>query len=164
MIIRKMEPADWNAVSHIYTEGLFAGNTTFQTKCPNWKQWDSTHLKACRLVAEEEGEIRGWAALRPVSSRPVYAGVAEVSVYILEKYRRLGIGSALLRALVICSEKAGIWTLQSSILRENSASLRLHVRCGFRVVGFRERIGRDKYGAWRDTVLLERRSDKVGIA
>jgi L-amino acid N-acyltransferase YncA len=126
-----------------------------------WERWDASHLHGCRLVARSGKIIKGWAALSPVSSRCVYAGVAETSVYVGDKYRREGVGRALLEALVSASEKAGIWTLQAGVFPENGASLKLHERCGFRTVGRRERIGRMN-GVWRDTLLLERRSEIVG--
>ncbi|MFL6230739.1 MAG: GNAT family N-acetyltransferase [Pyrinomonadaceae bacterium] len=159
--IREMRANDWERVRAIYLEGIATGDATFETGVPAWEAWDAAHLKACRLVARIGGEIEGWAALSPVSSRCVYGGVAEVSVYVGERARGRGLGRALLASLVEASERAGLWTLQAGVLGENAASIRLHERCGFRVVGTRARLGKLK-GAWRDVVLLERRSETVG--
>ena len=161
--IRLMESSDWDAVAGIYQAGMDTNLATFQTECPSYEEWDASHLKCCRLVAvDESGSVIGWAALSPVSSRCVYAGVAEISVYISSDWRSKGIGNALLDALATASEREGIWTLQSGIMADNIASIRLHEKCGYRMVGFRERIGRDRNGKWRDTVLMERRSITVG--
>lgn len=157
-----MEADDWNAVRAIYLEGIATGNATFEKSAPDWEKWDGEHLRACRLVARSEREVIGWAALSPVSGRCIYAGVAEVSVYVAERVRGGGIGLALLSALVLASEQEGIWTLQAGIFPENTASIELHKRAGFRVVGTRERLGRMD-GRWRDVVLMERRSATVGI-
>ncbi len=156
-----MRPEDWPAVSTIYMEGIAAGDATFETEVPPWEQWDRVHLGICRLVARWGSEVVGWAALTPVSGRCVYAGVAEVSVYVDEALRGRGIGVQLLRALVRASELEGIWTLQAGIFPENEASVRMHERCGFRLVGRRERLGKVN-GRWRDVLLLERRSRVVG--
>jgi phosphinothricin acetyltransferase len=137
------------------------GNATLETEVPTWGDWDAAHLPAGRFVAIHEGQVLGWAALTPASGRCVYAGVAEVSVYVAPKAQRQGVGTALLQALVDASEQEGIWTLQSGILAENKASLVLHERCGFRAVGRRERLGKLN-GVWRDVILLERRSQVVG--
>ncbi len=156
--IRNLNEADWPEVSLIYLQGMDTGLATFETCCPEFSQWDAAHLKACRLAATQEGKVIGWAALTPVSGRCVYAGVAEVSVYVARDHWGKGAGKALLLELIRCSEENGFWTLQSGILQENTASIRLHERCGFRMVGYRERIGRDRLGQWRNTVLMERRS------
>ena len=156
--IRKLGEGDWPEASLIYQQGMDTGLATFETRCPSYPEWDAAHLKACRLAALEEGKVIGWAALTPVSGRCVYAGVAEVSVYVARDHWGKGAGRALLTELIRHSEECGFWTLQSGILRENAASIRLHERCGFRMVGWRERIGRDRSGQWRDTVLMERRS------
>jgi L-amino acid N-acyltransferase YncA len=153
-----MAPNDWSAVVEIYDEGIRMRMATFETAAPAWAEWDGAHLPGGRLVAEEGGEVVGWAALSPTSSRPCYSGVAEVSVYVAERARGRGIGRSLLELLVEESEAAGLWTLQASVFPENRASVALHHRCGFRTVGIRERIARLD-GAWRDTVLLERRSE-----
>lgn len=157
-----MIPADWPAVAAIYLEGIRTGHATFQTEAPGWEEWDRAHLPQCRLLATVADQTAGWAALSPVSSRRVYAGVAEVSVYVGEDFRGHGIGLMLLEQLVAESETHGFWTLQSGIFPENTGSLRIHEKCGFRVLGRRERIG--KMGeVWRDTLLLERRSELVGL-
>ncbi|HPE16655.1 MAG TPA: N-acetyltransferase family protein [Oscillospiraceae bacterium] len=158
MVIRNMRPSDWDDVARIYTEGIQTGSATFETVCPTWEKWNAAHLRPCRLVAEEAGEAAGWAALTPVSSRCVYEGVAEVSIYIAADRRGSGVGRALLGALIDASGKAGFWTLQSSIFEGNTASIRLHRACGFRTVGLRERIARDRDGVWRNIVLMERRA------
>src|SRR5215210_3680714 len=160
--IEKMLPGHWPQVRAVYVEGLATGDATFETEAPDWERWDASHLRACRLVAFGEGErVAGWAALSPVSAREVYAGVAEVSVYVGAEFRGRGVGRMLLQALVQASESEGIWTLQAGIFPENVASVALHESCGFREVGRRERVGKLK-GRWRDTVLLERRSRTVG--
>ncbi len=157
-----MRPEDWDAVRAIYMEGIATGNSTFEQSAPDWPAWDQGHLPSCRLVARVDGEVLGWTALSPVSGRRVYAGVAEFSIYVAERARGRGIGAALLQALIDASEQEGIWTLQSGIFPENTASLELCRRCGFRVVGTRERIG-SMDGRWRDVVLLERRSAIAGV-
>ena len=152
----------WPEVRRIYEQGIATRNATFATEAPDWTEWDGRHLPTCRLVALRDGEIIGWAALSAVSSRHVYRGVQEVSVYIAESARGQGIGSQLLTALVAESERNGIWTLQAGIFAENTASIRLHERAGFRLVGRRERVG-CLHGQWRDTILMERRSKSVGV-
>jgi len=163
--LRPMTPDDWPAVSWIYAEGLATGDASFETDPPDWSVWDAGHLKSCRTVAVSgegrEEEVLGWAALSPVSSRCVYGGVGEVSVYVAERARGRGLGRTLLNRLVVESESAGLWTLQAGVFPENRASIRIHERCGFRTVGVRERVGR-LAGRWRDTVLMERRSPTVG--
>jgi len=160
--IKPMGREHWPEVLRIYLEGIATGNATFETEAPSWEKWDGSHLPNCRLIAQEESKILGWAALSPVSSRRVYAGVAEVSVYVAEAARGKGIGKSLLSALIESSEHCGVWTLQAGIFPENTASITVHKSLGFREVGRRERIG--KMGdAWRDVVLLERRSAKLGI-
>ena len=157
MTIAPMAVSHWEAVRAIYLEGIATGNATFQQTAPSWEEWDAGHLSVCRLVALQEGEVFGWAALSAVSKRPVYAGVAEVSIYVQANRRAKGVGNALLTALVEESERAGLWTLQAGIFPENAASIELHKRCGFRVVGVRERLG-CMNGWWRDVVLMERRA------
>jgi phosphinothricin acetyltransferase len=157
-----MTAADWPAIRAIYDEGLATGNATFEVVAPDWPAWDAAHRPDCRLVAWQDGQIIGWAALAPVSSRPVYAGVAEVSIYVAKVSRGRGVGRILLSALIEASETAGVWTLQAGIFPENAASLALHRACGFRIVGRRERLGLHK-GVWRDALLLERRSSRVGV-
>jgi len=160
--VEAMRDSDWPAVREIYREGIETGDATFQTAAPDWAKWDAGHLRHSRLVARREGSIGGWAALSAVSRRECYAGVAEVSVYIAGEHRGRGLGRRLLAALIVESEAHGIWTLQAGIFPENRASIALHKRLGFREVGVRERIGQ-RDGRWRDTVLLERRSQSVGI-
>jgi phosphinothricin acetyltransferase len=160
--VEAMRDSDWPAVREIYGEGIETGDATFQTAAPDWAKWDAGHLRHSRLVARREGSIGGWAALSAVSRRECYAGVAEVSVYIAGEHRGRGLGRRLLAALIVESEAHGIWTLQAGIFPENRASIALHERLGFREVGVRERIGQ-RDGRWRDTVLLERRSQSVGI-
>ncbi len=158
VLLRALEPADWPAVERIYAAGIATGQATFETATPTWPDWDERHHAIGRLGAAVGEEVVGWAALSPVSRRPAYAGVAEVSVYVAPEHRGAGIGGALLATLVAASEAHGIWTLQASIFPENAASVALHERAGFHVVGRRERIGQLD-GVWRDTLLLERRSD-----
>ena len=158
MTITKLLAEHWPAVKAIYEEGIATNNATFQTEAPEWAVWDQAHLPHSRLVAlSDAGTVLGWAALSPVSARPVYAGVAEVSVYIAAGQRGRKLGETLLTALITESENNGIWTLQAGIFPENVASLRIHARCGFRQVGYRERIGQ-MHGIWRDTILVERRA------
>lgn len=158
-----LEPGHWHQVRAIYLDGIATGQATFETTAPSWDEWDSNHLAFGRIVAISQpgGEMVGWAALTGVSKRSAYEGVAEVSVYVHEKARGLGVGKTLLARLVRLSEENGIWTLQASVFPENVASVRLHKSCGFRQVGIRRRIGRLK-GVWRDTMLLERRSRLTG--
>jgi len=153
---------DWPAVRDIYLEGIATADATFETSAPDWETWDAKHPPCCRLLARTGEEVLGWAALSGVSARAVYAGVAEVSVYVAARARGRGVGSLLLRALVAASEENGIWTLQAGIFPENRASIAVHERAGFRVVGTRERIG-CMDGRWRDTVLMERQSAAVGV-
>jgi L-amino acid N-acyltransferase YncA len=155
-VIDEMRADDWPAVRAIYLEGIASGNATFETAAPSWEEWDAKHLPRPRLVFRDEGRVGGWAALGRVSARACYAGVAEVSVYVGDDFRGRGIGSTLLKTLVERSEEESIWTLQASIFPENDASVQIHIRNGFRIVGRRERIAQQN-GIWRDTVLLERR-------
>jgi L-amino acid N-acyltransferase YncA len=160
--LRPLKQEDWNAVADIYRQGIETGDATFEMEIPTWNNWNSAHLKSCRIVACIDNEITGWAALTPVSGRCVYAGVAEVSVYVSNKFQGQKIGTRLLETLISESEKDGIWTLQAGIFPENKISLKLHENLGFRKMGFREKIGKMK-GIWRDTILLERRSKVIGI-
>lgn len=159
--IRKLNINDWSAVSEIYRQGIETGNATFEKKIPTWIEWDRKHLSVCRLVAEVENEVVGWAALAPVSEREVYKGVAELTLYVAASHKKKGIGKELLLELIEESEKRGIWTLQASIFPKNTPSVRLHASCSFRKVGYREKIGKMD-GKWRDTLLFERRSRTVG--
>ncbi|MFL5340881.1 MAG: GNAT family N-acetyltransferase [Gemmataceae bacterium] len=155
--------ADWDQIRSIYLDGIATGNATFETEAPTWEQWDAAHRSDGRLAARAGDDLLGWAALSPVSRRRVYAGVAEVSLYVGASHRGHGIGTALLKALIAETERLGIWTLQGGTFPENSASLRLQTACGFRIIGRRERIG-CLDSVWRDTVLTERRSAVVGVS
>jgi L-amino acid N-acyltransferase YncA len=152
--LRAFAEDDWAAVADIYWEGMRDGLATFETEVPSWEEWDAAHPADLRLVADAFGEVVGWAALSPASTRRCYAGVAENSVYVARHAQGRGIGRALLERLISEARRAGIWTIQCSIFPENRASLALHERCGFRVVGTRERIAK-RDGIWRDTVFLE---------
>ena len=158
--VRPMLAEDWPSVRSIYLEGIATGHATFETDAPSWDAWDAAHLRECRLVAAESDRILGWAALSPVSGRCVYAGVAEVSVYVGAGARGRGVGRQLLHALVAESERHGLWTLQAGIFPENVSCVAIHHRCGFRLVGRREKIGQMN-GTWRDILLHERRSATV---
>jgi L-amino acid N-acyltransferase YncA len=158
--IAEMSPADWPEVESIYIEGLETGLATFEIESPGWENWDSGHLKVGRLVAKVEDKIVGWAALSAVSKRQAYKGVAEVSIYIGKDFRGKGVGKKLFGELITLSERAGFWTLQSSVFKENVATIALHKSMGFREIGYREKIGQLN-GVWRDTVLLERRSKLI---
>lgn len=155
--IETLLPADWEQVREIYLEGIATGLATFETEAPPWERWDAAHHPFARLTARQAERMLGWVALAPVSSRAVYRGVADVSIYICASARGQGVGGALLRAVIAESERHGIWTLQSGIFATNTASLALHRACGFREVGYRERIGQ-LGGVWYDTILMERRS------
>ena len=156
--IREKAASDWHDVRRIYQEGMDTNVATFQTTCPPYEEWDSAHMRICRLVIAADSRVIGWCALSPVSSRCVYAGVAEVSIYIDANYRGKGAGVKLLNELIRLSEENDIWMLQSGIMRENTASVRLHEKCGFRMVGYREKIGCDRFGQWRNNFLMEKRS------
>lgn len=159
--IQPLLPKDWEAVKRIYEQGIATGHATFETQAPSWERWDKSHLLHPRLVATDQELVLGWAALTPVSDRCVYEGVAEVSVYVADEARGRGIGTDLLQALIKASEQLNFWTLQSGIFPENKPSVLMHLHCGFRILGQRERIGKMQ-GRWRDTLILERRSDRVG--
>ena len=161
--ILPMTPGHWPSVREIYLAGIASGNATFETEAPSWEEWDAKHLTICRIVALMEDEVRGWGALSPVSTRTVYKGVAENSVYVAPNAQRCGLGRILLQSLITESEANGIWTLQNSIFPENVASIQLHRSCGFREVGLRERIAQHG-GIWRSTVFMERRSTLVGVS
>ena len=163
MEIRFMEPAHWEGVKRIYEEGISTGNATFEESPPgNWEEWSERHITSCSLVCLDESKVIGWAAISPVSTRAVYRGVGEVSVYVLDSHQGMGIGHALLNELIHESEENGIWTLQAGIFPENKISLALHQDLGFDIVGRRKKIGKMSYGPyqdqWRDVLLLERRS------
>lgn len=162
-----MSDADGPSVLAIYREGIASGHATFEDRAPSWETWSKEHLATPRLVAVEGRDILGWAALTAVSSRCIYAGVAEVSVYVAERARGMGVGRRLMEKLIAESERAGIWTLQAGIFPENRLSIALHENCGFRFLGLREKVGRMSYGPlegrWRDVALLERRSAVIGV-
>lgn len=162
LIIETMQYNDFEAVRSIYEFGIATGNATFETKCSEWQEWNEKFLKICRFVIKDGNTLVGWAALTPYSKRDVYRGVAEVSIYIHPDYRKKGVGNILLQHLINKSENVGFWTLQAGIFPENTGSLRLHEKYGFRRIGTREKIGQMN-GKWRDVVLLERRSRKIGV-
>lgn len=156
-MIREMTNQDGNSVLEIYKQGIDTRNATFETEVPLWVDWDNKHLTHSRFVYTENGKVLGWAALSAVSARPSYKGVAEISIYIATDFQGKGIGSQLMEAIIQSSEENGIWTLYSSIFPENTATLKLHEKFGFRIIGVREKIARLD-GKWRNTILLERRS------
>ncbi len=160
--IRPMSTEDWPVISKIYAEGIATGFATFEKSVPSYENWDKVHLESCRIIAENEEKVLGWAALSPVSNRCVYGGVAEVSVYVSENSRGLGVGRLLMEHLIQLSENVGLWTLQSGIFPENHGSVKLHEHLGFRFIGKKERIGKLN-GVWKDNLLFEKRSEKVGL-
>jgi phosphinothricin acetyltransferase len=162
MEIRILCERDWPEVKRIYLQGIATGKATFQTEAPSWEEWDKGHIIECRLVAVEGTTVLGWAVLSKVSARPVYAGVAEVSIYIGKDARGRGVGKTLFTDLIKESEKHGYWTLQSGIFPENIESINLHRKMGFREIGYREKVGK-LHDVWRDVVLMERRSKVAGI-
>jgi L-amino acid N-acyltransferase YncA len=155
--LRELRRQHWPAVKAIYEQGIAGGDATFETEAPSWESWDRTHLEGHRIVALQGGQVVGWAALAAVSGRCVYQGVTEDSVYVADAAQGRGVGRALLEQLIAGAERGGIWTIEAGVFPENEASIELHRRCGFRVVGTRERIGQH-HGVWRDVVLMERRS------
>lgn len=155
--VRSLISSDFLEVTSIYKAGIATGMATFETKVPSWDVWDNKYIDTCRIVAEVEGQVVGFAVLSQVSQREVYSGVAEVSVYVAEAFRGKGVGKLLLRQLVSMSETNGYWTLQAGIFPKNLSSIKLHESCGFRILGVREKIGRS-HGIWYDNVLMERRS------
>lgn len=161
-MIRNLQSSDAQAVLEIYQQGLDSGLASFETRAPDWPAWDAKYLPFCRLVRIWDNRLQGWAALAPMSARDCYRGVAEVSIYVASEHAGKGVGSELMAALVAAAEEQGIWSLYSSIFPENEATLKLHLRHGFRKVGIRERIARQN-GVWRDTLILERRSSRVGL-
>lgn len=165
--VRPMTSDDAEAVLRIYKEGIDSGNATFTADLPSWQAWDDGHLPDARFVAIADGQVAGWVALAGISSRPVYKGVAEISIYVSKDCRRRGVGRTLLGKAVEASEAAGFWTLQAGIFPENEASLVLHADFGFVAIGKRRGLGRMTYGPlkgqWRDVVFMERRSEIVGV-
>jgi len=152
-----MEKSDWGEIVEIYSQGIQSNNATFNTSCPSYEEWDNSHIKECRFVAEYDSEVLGWAALSLVSARECFKGVAEDSIYIDLNHWGEGVGEKLLNALLEESEKCGFWTVQAQIIQNNSVSIRLHEKCGFRMVGYRERIAKDRFGMWRNIVIMEHR-------
>lgn len=161
--IEKLVKTDWKEVAEIYRQGINTLKATFQSEVPTWESWDSNHIGVCRLVIRCGNKVLGWGALSPTSSRCVYKGVAEVSIYIGEDYKGEGLGTALLTEIIKLSEENGFWTLQSGIIKENEASIALHTKCGFRVVGIRERVAKMDSGIWHDVIFMERRSKVVEV-
>ena len=166
-IIDAMKAEDWEKVKAIYLEGIATGHATFESEAPEWPKWDSSHVTEPRLILRKDGQAAAWASLSRVSARKVYAGVAEVSIYVGAKFRGQGLGSDLIASLISASEKMGFWTLQAGIFPENVTSIEMHKKHGFRILGVREKVGKmgfgDMQGKWRDVVLMERRSKTVGI-
>ena len=162
MKIRTFKKSDFSSVKSIYQQGIDTGNATFQNKAKGWNEWNASFLTTCRIVAELNEEVVGWAALSATSNRTVYNGVAEVSIYIAKNYANYGIGNSLLSKLVSISENEGIWTLQAGIFPENESSIAIHSKNGFKTIGVREKLGKMN-GAWRDILFMERRSKFVGI-
>lgn len=159
--LKAMLPEHWDMVRFIYERGIATGNATFQTAAPaSWDEWDKGHLLHSRFVAVAGGKVVGWVALSPTSARHCYRGVCEISIYIDDAFQGKGIGSALMKAVIRSSEEHGIWSLYASTFPENKASIGLHQKFGFRVIGYREKIA-EHHGVWRDTVLLERRSKVI---
>lgn len=160
-MISPMQKSDWPSVARIYEQGILEGHSTFNTHAPSFTSWDATHHKECRFVAKEEGYIVGWAAISPTSLMPAYKGVVEVSLYVDERWQGKGIGRTLMYALIDQSEKDGYWCLYSAICSINVGSIALHSKCGFRTVGVREKIAKDRFGNWQDTTVMERRSKNI---
>ncbi len=158
MIIRTMQPDDWEQVRNIYIQGIATGIATFETQAPDWDYWDAKHLPFGRFVAEEDDKILGWVAVSPVSQRHCYRGVADIGIYVLKDQRKKGVGTQLLDIGIADTEENGLWTLQAIVMSDNLASIRLHEKSGFRIVGVREKIAQ-LYGEWKDTFILERRSN-----
>ena len=157
-MIREMTSNDWTRVAQIYEQALEKGISTFNTECPTYDEWDKGHIKECRYVYESDEKIVGWIAISPTSGRCVYRGCVEVSIYIDEAYQGHGIGTMLMNKLCEETEKAGYWSLYSAIFSINEASIALHKKCGFREIGYREKIAKDKFGVWQNTTLMERRN------
>ena len=155
--IDSLKAEDWPAAAGIFRQGINSGISTFETEPPNWDQFDLNHLTCCRFAARVKGKLSGWAALSPISRRKAYEGVAEVSIYISEHERGNGIGSKLMQSIMMGAPSHNLWTLQAVIFPENKASFRLHHKFGFRLVGYREKISINKWGAWQDTLLMEHR-------
>lgn len=157
-MIREMKEEDWEDMMKIYSQSLAKGDVTFRTDAPSYEEWDAGHIKECRFVCEKDGKVVGYTMIAPTSSRDSYRGVVEMSIFVDDAYLRQGIGTALLTKLCEESEKFGYWTLYSAIFSVNVASIELHKKCGFRVVGYREKIAKDRFGNWQSTTIMERRN------
>lgn len=157
-MIRVMKKSDWERVSGIYIQGLEGGTSTFNTECPSYEEWDGGHIKDCRYVYEEDGVVVGWIAISPTSNRDAYKGCVEMSVYVDNRCKGRGIGTALVQKLLETAGKKGYWSIYSAIFSINEASIRLHKKCGFREIGYRERIAKDRFGVWQNTTLMEYRA------
>ena len=160
-MIREMKACDWERVAEIYTAALDNAGATFTSECPTYEEWNTAHTKECRFVYEKDGKVIGWVALSPTSAREIYRGVVEVSVYVDGAHHGEGVGTALLQTVCEESEKAGFWCIYTSIFPENTGSIAIHKKCGFCEIGYREKIAKDKFGVWRDTYLMERRSKVI---
>ena len=156
-MIREMQADDWSRVAEIYNQGIESGISTFNTRCPDYESWDAGHTKNCRFVYEEGGKVVGWIAVSPTSSRCVYKGCVEASVYVDADYQQKGIGEKLMRKLIEEAPKVGYWCIYSVIISLNEASIALHKKCGFREIGYRERVAIDRFGKWQNTTLMELR-------
>lgn len=157
-MIREMRKDDWNEMMDIYKQSLIKGDVTFTTECPSYEEWDDAHRKECRFVYEKDGHVIGYTMIAPTSKREPYKGVVELSIFVDNHYLRKGIGTKLLKKLCEETEKYGFWTLYSSIFSVNTASIKLHKSCGFRIIGTRERIAKDRFGKWQSTTIMERRN------
>lgn len=157
-MIRKMIEEDWNSMMMIYKQSLEKGTVTFRTDCPTYEEWDKGHCQECRFVYELDNKVVGYTMIAPTSSRESYRGVVELSIFVDENYLRKGIGTQLLTTLCDETEKYGYWTLYAAIFSVNTASIELHKKCGFRIVGEREKIAKDRFGNWQSTTIMERRN------
>jgi Sortase and related acyltransferases len=158
-MIRMMTENDWDSVVRIYNQSLQKGDVTFETGCLKYEDWDAGHIKECRFVYELDGQVVGYTMIAPTSKREAYKGVAELSIFVDEKYLRKGIGTKLLKRLCEETEKCGYWTLYAAIFSVNIASIELHKKCGFRIIGYRENIAKDRFGKWQSTTIIERRNE-----
>lgn len=156
-LIRPMRAGDWGRVSEIYLQGIETGIATFNTECPSYEEWDRSHVEECRFVYETAGEVIGWVAASPISGRCAYRGCVEMSIYVDAAFRGKGVGSSLMKQMIGELEKAGYWSIYSAIISINEGSIRLHKKCGFREIGYRERIAKDRFGKWQNTTLMEYR-------
>lgn len=160
-MIREMKKSDWDSMKRIYCQSIEVGNVTFTTDSPSYEEWDDTHIKECRYVCEINGEVVGYTIIAPTSRRESYKGVVELSIFVDKDHKRCGIGTQLLTKLCEETEKYGYWTLYSAIFNINTASIELHKKCGFRVIGYRENIAKDRFGKWQSTTIMERRNSII---